>query len=158
MTADETMTINERRKYLTKMQTRYQIADRQERGQLLTEMEAITGAAGPRIVGLALGIKPVTSHAVAGVVIRWGIRVWWRIASAVICRNGRRTREELCCGNKRQQSSECRNHLASRDQVHRYSPPNEKGDTADAQDRDIYFFGILHAKSSSSYGQSHAFV
>ena len=43
MMVDEAMTINERRKYLTKMQTRYQIANRQRRGQLLTEMEAITG-------------------------------------------------------------------------------------------------------------------
>ena len=43
MTTEETMTITERRKYLTKMQTRYQAANRQLRGQLLTEMEAITG-------------------------------------------------------------------------------------------------------------------
>lgn len=43
MTVDEAMTINERRKYLTKMQTRYQAANRPLRGQLLTEMEAITG-------------------------------------------------------------------------------------------------------------------
>ncbi len=31
------MTINRRRKYLTKMQTRYRAAERQLRGQLLTE-------------------------------------------------------------------------------------------------------------------------
>jgi hypothetical protein len=43
MSADETMTINERRKYLTKMQTRYRQADRRTRGALLTEMEAVTG-------------------------------------------------------------------------------------------------------------------
>ncbi len=43
MTAEDAMTINERRKYLTKMQTRYRAANRHLRGQLLTEMEAITG-------------------------------------------------------------------------------------------------------------------
>ena len=43
MTVDEMMTIDERRKYLTKMQARYRAANRQRRGQLLTEMEAITG-------------------------------------------------------------------------------------------------------------------
>src|SRR5262245_46226384 len=43
MATDEAMTINERRKYLTKMQTRYRQATRQERGRLLTEMEAVTG-------------------------------------------------------------------------------------------------------------------
>ncbi len=43
MMADDTMTINERRKYLAKMQTRYRQAARKERQQLLTEMEAITG-------------------------------------------------------------------------------------------------------------------
>ncbi len=43
MTSEGAMTISERRKYLTKMQTRYQAADRRLRGQLLTEMEAITG-------------------------------------------------------------------------------------------------------------------
>jgi len=43
MRADDPMTINERRKYLTKMQTRYQQTDRRTRGALLTEMEAVTG-------------------------------------------------------------------------------------------------------------------
>lgn len=43
MTTDDAMTINERRKYLAKMQTRYRQAARRERQQLLTEMEAITG-------------------------------------------------------------------------------------------------------------------
>jgi hypothetical protein len=43
MATDEAMTINERRKYLTKMQTRYRTADREERTRLLTEMEAVTG-------------------------------------------------------------------------------------------------------------------
>ena len=43
MTTDDAMTITERRKYLTKMQTRYRAANRPLRGQLLTEMEAITG-------------------------------------------------------------------------------------------------------------------
>ncbi len=43
MTTEDAMTINERRKSLTKMQTRYRAANRQLRGQLLTEMKAITG-------------------------------------------------------------------------------------------------------------------
>jgi IS30 family transposase len=43
MTAEDEMTINERRKYLRKMKTRYCKATRQERGQLLDEMEAVTG-------------------------------------------------------------------------------------------------------------------
>ena len=43
MTTDEAMTITERRKYLTKMQTRYRAANRPLRGQLLTEIEVITG-------------------------------------------------------------------------------------------------------------------
>ena len=43
MRADDAMTINERRKYLTKMQTRYRAADRRARSALLTEMEAVTG-------------------------------------------------------------------------------------------------------------------
>jgi hypothetical protein len=43
MTTDDIMTISERRKYLTKMHTRYRQGDRRARGILLTEMEAITG-------------------------------------------------------------------------------------------------------------------
>jgi len=43
MTTEEEMTINERRKYLRKMKLRYSKATRQERGQLLDEMEAVTG-------------------------------------------------------------------------------------------------------------------
>ncbi len=43
MATDEAMTIDERRKYLAKMRTRYRQATRQERSRLLTEMEAITG-------------------------------------------------------------------------------------------------------------------
>jgi hypothetical protein len=42
MSTDADMTIDERRKYLRKMQKRYQKADRTERGQLLNEMTAIT--------------------------------------------------------------------------------------------------------------------
>lgn len=41
--ADEEMTIDERRKYLKKMQGRYRAADRVGRSALLTEMEAVTG-------------------------------------------------------------------------------------------------------------------
>ena len=43
MTTEEEMTINERRKYLRKMKSRYVRAKRQERGTLLNEMEAVTG-------------------------------------------------------------------------------------------------------------------
>jgi hypothetical protein len=40
---DDAMTIEERRKYLRRMQARYQQADRAGRGRLLSEMEAVTG-------------------------------------------------------------------------------------------------------------------
>ena len=43
MTTEEEMTINERRKYLRKMKSRYIKAKRQGRSELLDEMEAITG-------------------------------------------------------------------------------------------------------------------
>jgi hypothetical protein len=42
MSIEDRMTIDERRKYLRKMQERYLQADRKERGQLLDEMEAVT--------------------------------------------------------------------------------------------------------------------
>ena len=41
MSIEDSMTIDERRKYLRMMQKRYQRADRKERGRLLDEMEAI---------------------------------------------------------------------------------------------------------------------
>lgn len=43
MPADDAMTIDERRKYLTTMRRRYARANRAEKGRLLTEMEAVTG-------------------------------------------------------------------------------------------------------------------
>lgn len=43
MAADDEMTIDERRKYLIKQRTRYRRANRAEKGQLLSEMEAVTG-------------------------------------------------------------------------------------------------------------------
>jgi len=43
MPAEEEMTIDERRKYLKRMRGRYWAADRAGRGELLTEMEAVTG-------------------------------------------------------------------------------------------------------------------
>jgi hypothetical protein len=43
MPADDEMTIDERRKYLKRMATRYLGADRAGRSELLTEMEAVTG-------------------------------------------------------------------------------------------------------------------
>ncbi len=42
MSIEDKMTIDERRKYLRKMQERYLQADRKERGQLLDEMETVT--------------------------------------------------------------------------------------------------------------------
>ena len=42
MSIEDRMTIDERRKYLRKMQERYLQADRKERGQLLDEMETVT--------------------------------------------------------------------------------------------------------------------
>jgi IS30 family transposase len=43
MSAKREMTIDERRKYVKVMKARYEQARRQERGQLLSEMEAVTG-------------------------------------------------------------------------------------------------------------------
>ena len=43
MTTEDTMTITERRNYLTKTQSRYRGATAQEQSRLVTEMEAITG-------------------------------------------------------------------------------------------------------------------
>lgn len=43
MPADDEMTIDERRKYLKRMATRYSMAQRDERGALLTEMAQVTG-------------------------------------------------------------------------------------------------------------------
>jgi hypothetical protein len=43
MLAEDEMTIDERRKYLKRMRERYWAADRTGRGELLTEMEAVTG-------------------------------------------------------------------------------------------------------------------
>jgi hypothetical protein len=43
VSTEENMTIDERRKYLRRMKTRYVRASRKERGQLLDEMEAVTG-------------------------------------------------------------------------------------------------------------------
>jgi hypothetical protein len=43
MPTDDKMTIDEERKYLRKMQKRYSQSDREQRGQLLDEMEAVTG-------------------------------------------------------------------------------------------------------------------
>ena len=43
MSIDDEMTIDERRKYLRKMQKRYGKASRKEKGTLLDEMEKVTG-------------------------------------------------------------------------------------------------------------------
>jgi hypothetical protein len=52
MSADDAMTINERRKYLTKMHPRDRQGDRRARGVLLTEMEAVTGMHRKSLIGL----------------------------------------------------------------------------------------------------------
>ncbi len=83
MMTDDMLTINERRKYLTKMQTRYQIADRQERGQLLTEMEAITGMHRKSLTRLMAQRSltrtrwPIQRHAVYGPAVRQIVRIVW---------------------------------------------------------------------------------
>ena len=43
MTAEAMLTIDERRKYLKRVWSRYRQADRAGRGALLTEMEQVTG-------------------------------------------------------------------------------------------------------------------
>ena len=55
MTTEEEMTINERRKYLRKMKSRYHKAKRQERSKLLNEMEAVTGLHRKSLVRLMRG-------------------------------------------------------------------------------------------------------
>ena len=55
MTTEEEMTIDERRKYLRKMKSRYSKATRQERSQLLGEMEAVTGLHRKSLVRLMRG-------------------------------------------------------------------------------------------------------
>jgi len=83
MMTDDMLTINERRKYLTKMQTRYQIADRQERGQLLTEMEAITGMHRTSLTrlmaqrSLTRTRRRIQRHAVYGPEVRQIVRIVW---------------------------------------------------------------------------------
>lgn len=78
-----TMTINERRKYLTKMQARYQRAKHRDRSQLLTEMEAITGLHRKSLTRLmaqpSLRRKPRSTQrrAVYGPDIRHVVRVVW---------------------------------------------------------------------------------
>jgi hypothetical protein len=55
--ADERMTIDERRKYLTRMWRRYQAADRAGRSVLLTEMEQVTGLHRKSLVRLLGGVS-----------------------------------------------------------------------------------------------------
>ena len=55
MSIEDRMTIDERRKYLRKMQERYLQADRRERGRLLDEMETITGLHRKSLIRLMKG-------------------------------------------------------------------------------------------------------
>ena len=61
MSVEERMTVDERYKYLRQMQRRYRRAGRRERGQLLDEMEAVTGQHRKhliRLMGRSLQRKP----------------------------------------------------------------------------------------------------
>jgi hypothetical protein len=55
MSTEEKMTIDERRKYLRKMQKRYRKADRKEKGWLLDEMEAVTELHRKHLIALLRG-------------------------------------------------------------------------------------------------------
>ena len=55
MPADEEMTIDERGKYLKRMRERYLGSDRKRRGELLSEMEAVTGLHRKSVVRLIRG-------------------------------------------------------------------------------------------------------
>jgi len=55
MSIEDKMTVNERRKYLRKMQERYLQADRIGRGHLLDEMEAVTGLHRKSLIRLLKG-------------------------------------------------------------------------------------------------------
>jgi hypothetical protein len=55
MSIEDKMTIDERRKYLKKMQERYLQADRRGRGQLLDEMETVTGLHRKSLIRLMRG-------------------------------------------------------------------------------------------------------
>lgn len=55
MSTDEAMTIDERRKYLKKMQQRYRPASRGERGRLLDEMETVSGLHRKSLIRLMKG-------------------------------------------------------------------------------------------------------
>jgi hypothetical protein len=56
MSTEDKMTIDERRKYLRMMRKRYEPAGRKERGQLLDEMQAVTGLHRKAIVRLMGGV------------------------------------------------------------------------------------------------------
>ena len=55
MPAEDEMTIDERRKYLKRMRERYWGSDRKRRGELLSEMEAVTGLHRKSVVRLIRG-------------------------------------------------------------------------------------------------------
>ena len=55
MPAEYEMTIDERRKYLKRMRERYWRADRVGRGELLSEMEAVTGLHRKSLIRLVRG-------------------------------------------------------------------------------------------------------
>jgi hypothetical protein len=80
--AEEEMTIHERRKYLRRMQPRYLRADRAGKGQLLCEMEAVTGLHRESLVRLLRGdlerhrsmvVRPRTY----GPKVEYAVRIAW---------------------------------------------------------------------------------
>ena len=94
MSADEPMTVNERRKYLTKMQTRYRAANRPMRGRLLTEMEAITGMHRKSLTRL-MAQRSLTRvrrrterRAVYGPEVRRIVRVVWESLDCICAERG----------------------------------------------------------------------
>ncbi len=83
MTTEEAMTIDERRKYLTKMQARYRTANQQERTRLLTEMEMITGLHRKSLIRLMAQsslrriLRRTQRRAIYGPDIRQIVRIVW---------------------------------------------------------------------------------
>ncbi len=82
MRAEEEMTIDERRKYLVKMQNRYVAADRGGKGTLLKEMESVTGLHRKSLVRLMKGelrrkVRTTQRVRVYGPDVRYAVRIVW---------------------------------------------------------------------------------
>lgn len=83
MPADDDMTVNERRKYLKRMEPRYRAGTEEQRGELLGEMEQVTGLHRKSLIRLLNGASlERTSRqwqrgSVYGVAVDDVIRVVW---------------------------------------------------------------------------------